>query len=71
MQINPSLILFLLSLSVFMPSIQDWATQGGTAWYRPYTLWLLAIIFVFWVQHLRPKKPLSRSEVEDQNSHDD
>ena len=48
MNISPSLLLLLLVLFVFSPSIQEWVTQGGTAWYRPYQLWLAAIVFVWW-----------------------
>lgn len=48
MRISPALLLMLLVLLVFAPSIQDWAIHGGTAWYRPYQLWLVVIIFVWW-----------------------
>ncbi|ARN73495.1 hypothetical protein [Oceanicoccus sagamiensis] len=48
MHISPSLLLLLLVIFVFSPSIQEWVTQGGTAWYRPYQLWLITIIFVWW-----------------------
>ena len=40
----------MLVIFVFAPSIQEWVTQGGTAWYRPYQLWLLGIIFIYWAQ---------------------
>ncbi len=48
MNISPSLLLLLLVLFVFSPSIQEWVTQGGTTWYRPYQLWLGTILFVWW-----------------------
>lgn len=48
MRISPALLLLLMVVLVFAPSIQDWAVQGGTAWYRPYQLWLVMIIFVWW-----------------------
>ncbi|MDG1773919.1 MAG: hypothetical protein P8H32_10870 [Oceanicoccus sp.] len=48
MHISPSLLLLLLVIFVFSPSIQEWVTQGGTAWYRPYQLWLITIVFVWW-----------------------
>lgn len=56
MQINPSLLLFMLVIYVFTPSIQEWATQGGTAWYRPYELWLILIVFIFWGQRRKQNK---------------
>ena len=48
MHISPTLLLLMLVMFVFAPSIQEWVTQGGTAWYRPYQLWMSAIIFVWW-----------------------
>ncbi len=48
MHISPALLLPMLVIFVFMPSIQEWVTQGGTTWYRPYQLWLVTIIFVWW-----------------------
>ena len=48
MHISPSLLLLLLVIFVFAPSIQEWVTQGGTAWYRPYQLWFITIVFVWW-----------------------
>lgn len=48
MHISPTLLLLMLVIFIFMPSIQEWVTQGGTAWYRPYQLWLATIVFVWW-----------------------
>ena len=48
MRISPALLLMMLLIMIFAPAIQDWATQGGNAWYRPYLLWLLMIVFVAW-----------------------
>lgn len=50
MNISPSLLLLMLVIFVFAPSIQEWITQGGTAWYRPYQVWLVVIIFIYWSQ---------------------
>jgi len=60
----------MLALSVFMPSIQDWATQGGTAWYRPYALSLLVIAFVYWGQQQRHKKRRKLHQEQDSTSND-
>ena len=48
MQISPTLLLLMLVIFVFTPSIQEWVTQGGTNWYRPYQLWLGTIVFIWW-----------------------
>lgn len=48
MRISPALLLILLLVVIFAPTLQDWATQGGTQWYRPYILWLVMIGFVAW-----------------------
>jgi hypothetical protein len=50
MKINPAHLLLLMLIFVFAPSIHAWITQGETAWYRPYIVWLLTIVFVYWSQ---------------------
>ena len=50
MNISPALLLLMLVIFVFSPSIQEWVTQGGTAWYRPYQAWLVVIVFIYWTQ---------------------
>jgi hypothetical protein len=48
MHISPSLLLLTFIVFLFFPALQEWMTQGGTAWYRPYLLWLAIIILVQW-----------------------
>ncbi|WP_101759152.1 hypothetical protein [Oceanicoccus sp. KOV_DT_Chl] len=68
MRINPTLLLLMLVIFVFAPSIQEWVTQGGTAWYRPYQLWLSTIIFVWWsVKRIERKQNQARKETENNN----
>ncbi|WP_019529793.1 hypothetical protein [Dasania marina] len=50
MRINPALLLLILLLIVFTPSIHEWITETDSAWYRPYIVWLGLIIFVYWGQ---------------------
>lgn len=50
MHVSPTLLLMLLAIFVLTPSIQEWINQGGTAWYRPYIIWLGAIVLVYWSQ---------------------
>lgn len=56
MRISPALLLLLIVIIVFAPSIQDWAIQGGTAWYRPYVLWLVIIVFLWWTIYRGQKR---------------
>jgi hypothetical protein len=48
MHISPSLLLLTFIIFLFFPPLQEWMIQGGTAWYRPYLLWLATIILVWW-----------------------
>jgi hypothetical protein len=50
MRISPPLLLLMLLIFIFTPAIHDWITNGGSAWYRPYIIWLCIIVFVFWSQ---------------------
>ena len=53
MHINPTLLLLLLLIFIFSPSIQEWIISGGTTWYRPYLVWLTALIIYIWLQRNR------------------
>ena len=53
MYINRALLLILASAFVFFPSIEQWLFSGDTAWHRPYQIWLLIVIAVFWNQRTR------------------
>lgn len=68
MQINPSLLLLMLVILVFSPSIQEWATHGGTAWYRPYELWLVVIAFIFWNQRHKQNKEKAENKEKSSNT---
>lgn len=50
MFINPTLLLLLALTFVFAPAIQEWVLTGGAAWYRPYLIWIGAIVFIYWSQ---------------------
>lgn len=64
MNISPSLLLLMLVLVVFSPLIQDWVTQGGANWYRPYLVWLATILFVWWSIHRNQKKIVTHKDRE-------
>ena len=50
MYINPTLLLLLALIFVFAPTLQEWVLSGGSAWYRPYLVWIGLIIFIYWSQ---------------------
>jgi hypothetical protein len=53
MYINRALLLIVCLVVVFLPSLADWVTGSSTAWYRPYQLWVLVVIAVWWNQRSR------------------
>ncbi len=50
MYINRTLLLLLAIAVVFIPTAQEWVISGGTAWYRPYLVWLVIIVLAWWNQ---------------------
>ena len=53
MYINRVLLLVVVTFLVFSPAIEEWVFHSGTAWYRPYNLWLLLIVAAYWNQRSR------------------
>jgi hypothetical protein len=43
---------------ILFPMIQEWISQSGAQWYRPYQVWLLIIIAAYWNQRSRPSDEL-------------
>ncbi|MFZ5699305.1 MAG: hypothetical protein ACOY9J_11420 [Pseudomonadota bacterium] len=43
------LLLFILGGYLLSPALIEWWSDGGTAWYRPYLIWLALIIFSYWI----------------------
>ncbi|MEY1663038.1 hypothetical protein [Isoalcanivorax beigongshangi] len=43
------LILFIIGAYLLSPAIIEWWSQGGDAWYRPYTMWLALIGLCYWI----------------------
>ena len=62
MNISPVLLLIMLVVFVFAPSLQDWVTQGGSMWYRPYLMWLAVVIFVFIAQRRAEQRQKASEE---------
>ncbi|MFT4613063.1 MAG: hypothetical protein ACI9NT_000197 [Bacteroidia bacterium] len=53
MYINRALLLAAGLVLIFLPALESWAIGTETIWYRPYQLWLMAIVAVRWNQRSR------------------
>ena len=58
MYIDRALLLAAAVTLVFLPTIADWLTSPDAAWYRPYQLWLLAVLGAYWNQRSRQSDEL-------------
>ena len=70
MHISPPLLLLMLVIFVFFPSIQEWNTQGGIEWYRPYQLWFGIIIAIWWVTRRYQQAQTTSQAKKDQDSNE-
>ena len=43
------LLLFIVGAYLLSPALIEWWSDGGTAWYRPYLIWLFLIFLSFWM----------------------
>ncbi|MFY9178565.1 MAG: hypothetical protein WAO12_02160 [Venatoribacter sp.] len=43
----------LVGVYFFSPMMMDWWLDSQSAWYRPFTIWLLLIAFYVWLNHAR------------------
>lgn len=48
MYIDRLVLLFIAGSFLLSPAIIEWWSDGGTAWYRPYLIWLGLIVLSFW-----------------------
>ncbi|HEY9036471.1 MAG TPA: hypothetical protein VIM96_07120 [Pseudomonadales bacterium] len=53
MYIHRALLLVLLMMYVFTPSLQAWVLAADASWYRPWAVWLLIIAAIFWTTRRR------------------
>ena len=51
--IDRLILLFVAGAYLLSPVIIDWWREGGSAWYRPYTIWALLIALGYWVARSR------------------
>ena len=67
MKINSLIAVLILLGFVFYPSIEDWALQSDSFWYRPFLLWLLIIAISAWHNHLRVTDNFANANRDDSN----
>lgn len=48
MYINRGLLLIIALAFVFIPAVNTWLWAGSDAWYRPFLLWLVAVLAAWW-----------------------
>ncbi|MFV0278749.1 MAG: hypothetical protein ACK5HY_16415 [Parahaliea sp.] len=53
MYINRAVLLLLALAIIFMPAVEHWLWQVPEQLYRPYLLWLLAVLAGWWGQRSR------------------
>ena len=53
MYINRALLLVVAIFLIFSPAIEEWVFHSGSAWYRPYPLWLIFIVTAYLNQRSR------------------
>lgn len=41
------LVLTLLALYIFSPTLFNWVINPNGAWYRPYIIWLVVIVIAY------------------------
>ncbi len=45
------LLLIILLLYIFVPSILQWVADPNGSWYRPFIVWLFVIVVAFAIQY--------------------
>ena len=46
-------LMILLGLYLLSPLVMDWWLDGQGAWYRPFAIWLLLLVFYIWFNRQR------------------
>ncbi len=44
------LLLLILLIYIFSPTLLSWVTHPDGGWYRPYIIWLLVIVIAYFAQ---------------------
>lgn len=53
MYLNRALLLIVALAIIFLPALEDWMWQDVTGWYRPFLLWLGAVVAAWYNQRSR------------------
>ena len=53
MYIDRLVLLFIVGGYFLSPFVMEWASEGGTQWYRPYAVWLMIIALGYWITRSR------------------
>lgn len=53
MYIYRLVLLLVISIYIFSPIVLDWWGEPGSAWYRPYLIWLALIGVAIWLESKR------------------
>jgi len=53
MYIYRLVLLLVVSIYIFSPVVLDWWVEPGSAWYRPYLIWLALIGIAIWLESKR------------------
>ncbi|MDO8329337.1 MAG: hypothetical protein Q7T36_02570 [Fluviicoccus sp.] len=49
MYIDRLVLIFILGAYLLSPAIIEWWSVGGTAWLRPYFIWIILIVLSYWI----------------------
>lgn len=49
------ILLLILVIYIFAPTLIRWVMHPGVAWYRPYLVWLLVVLIAFLLHETRPR----------------
>ncbi|MCY4045215.1 MAG: hypothetical protein OXE99_09055 [Cellvibrionales bacterium] len=47
MHIHRGILLVLVVIFIFSPTIQDWVSNNAGQWYRPFIVWAVVIGFAY------------------------
>lgn len=53
MYIDRLVLVFIAGAYLLSPAIIEWWSLGGSAWARPFVIWLILIIFSYWIAKSR------------------
>lgn len=58
MYIYRLVFLLVLAIYIFSPNIMNWWIEPGSAWYRPFLIWLALVGLALWLEIRRDPNEL-------------